>query len=97
MKKTAPHILNASTNLLGFCLVILTSLKLAKFQHHSYLNEFAVCAILCLVSSCTLSFLAIKTEKEKVSGKLENIADVLFFGALLCITSAICIVRIDVV
>jgi len=77
--KLAPQILNASTNLLGICLSILTTLEFAKFQNHSYLNELAACAILYLVSSCILPFLAIKTVKEKFSGKLENIADVLFF------------------
>ncbi|MFC4163337.1 hypothetical protein [Epilithonimonas zeae] len=97
MKKTAPHILNASTNLLGFCLVIITSLKISKFNHYSYLDEFAVVAIFCLALSCALSFLAIKSEKEKVSVKLENFADGLFFVALLCIILAICIVSIDVV
>ncbi|WP_312824636.1 hypothetical protein [Epilithonimonas sp.] len=97
MKKTAPHILNASTNLLGFCLVIITSLKISKFNHSSYLDEFTVGAILCLMMSCAFSFLAIRTNKEKLSDKLENIADILFFVALLCITLAVCIVSIDVV
>ena len=97
MKKTAPHILNASTNLLGFCLVIITSLKISKFNHSSYLDEFAIGAIFCLTLSCTLSFLAIKTSNEKRSDKLENIADILFFVALLCISLVVCIVSIDVV
>jgi len=97
MKKTAPHILNASTNLLGFCLVIITSLKIAKFNHHSYLDEFTIGAIFCLMMSCVLSFLAIKSSKENASNRLENIADVLFFAALICISLAVCIVSIDVV
>jgi len=97
MKKTAPHILNASTNLLGFCLVIITSLKIAKFSHHSYLDEFTVGAIFCLMMSCTLSFMAIKSTKESISNRLENIADLLFFAALICISLAVCIVSIDVV
>ncbi|MDP9955657.1 zinc ribbon domain-containing protein [Epilithonimonas hungarica] len=97
MNKTAPHILNASTNLLGFCLVILTSLKITKFNHHSYLDEFAVGAIFCLSISCILSFLAIKSTKEKTSNILENIADILFFVALLCIILSVLIVSIDVV
>ncbi|WP_379963639.1 hypothetical protein [Epilithonimonas sp. UC225_85] len=97
MKKTAPHILNASTNLLGFCLVIITSLKITKFNHHSYLDEFTMGAIFCLTISCTLSFLAIKSTDKKRSDKFENIADVLFFAALLCISLAVCIVSIDVV
>lgn len=97
MKKTAPHILNASTNLLGFCLVIITSLKISKFKHSSYLDEFTVGAIFCLTLSCTLSFLAIKSKQLKRSHILENSADILFFIALLFILLAVCIVSIDVV
>ncbi len=97
MKKTAPHILNASTNLLGFCLVIITSLKIAKFSHHSYLDVFTVGAIFCLMISCALSFLAIKSTQENTSNRLENVADILFFSALICISLAVCIVSIDVV
>ncbi len=97
MKKTAPHILNASTNLLGFCLVIITSLKIAKFNHHSYLDEFTIGAIFCLMMSCILSFLAIKSSKENTSNRLENVADILFFVALICISLTVCIVSIDVV
>ncbi len=97
MNKTAPHILNASTNLLGFCLVILTSLKIAKFPHHLYLDIFTVSAIFSLSISCALSFLAMKTERVKTSRMLEGIADVLFFLALLCIIISVLIVSIDVV
>lgn len=97
MNKTAPHILNASTNLLGFCLVILTSLKIAKFPHHTYLDVCTVGAIFSLSISCTLSFLAIKTKHAASSRLLENIADILFFLALLCIIITVLIVSIDVV
>lgn len=97
MKKTAPHILNASTNLLGFCLVILTSLKIAKFPHHTFLDVCTVGAIFSLSVSCTLSFLAMKTKNFKTSDKLESIADILFFLALLCIIISVLIVSIDVV
>lgn len=97
MKKTAPHILNASTNLLGFCLVIITSLKITKFSHHSYLDEFTMGAIFCLMISCALSFLALKSSNRRRSEILENLADILFFAALLCISLAVCIVSIAVV
>ncbi|PZU79379.1 MAG: hypothetical protein DI529_17510 [Chryseobacterium sp.] len=97
MKKRAPHILNASTNLLGFCLIIITSLKINKVNHNSYLDEFTIGAIFCLTISCSLSFLAMKTKNKNRSLILENIADILFFCALLCITLSVCILSIDIV
>ncbi|MGV4413649.1 hypothetical protein [Chryseobacterium sp. T1] len=95
MEKRSPHILNASSNLLGFCLIILTSLRISKIDHSTYLDEFAVVAILCLSSSCVCSFLSIKSKNENFSDKIERIADVLFLSALLCITLAACIVSLD--
>lgn len=35
MEKKSPHILNASSNLLGFSLIIITSLKIARISQSS--------------------------------------------------------------
>ena len=34
------HILNTSSNLLGFCLVVLTSLKISRFNAETMIDEF---------------------------------------------------------
>ena len=80
MKRKSPHILNTSSNLLGFCLVIITSLKVAKLSKGTYLDDFAAVASLLLMASCILSFLAIRTESEK---KLINSNGLLTYFLLL--------------
>lgn len=56
MEKKSTHILNASSNLLGFSLVIITSLKITKMSHSTYLDEFAGVACLFLRSAVSFPF-----------------------------------------
>lgn len=79
----SPHILNTSANLLGFCFVVLTSSKITKMNEASYIDEGATLAIVSFMSSCLLSFLAIRSKFENRSVKLEKLADVLFLCGLI--------------
>ena len=54
-----PQILNASTNLLGICFVIITGLKLTGSNPKSYADEIAWIAVVCFLSSTLLSYLVI--------------------------------------
>ncbi|WP_417428861.1 hypothetical protein [Halpernia sp.] len=89
MREKSPHILNASSNLLGFCLLIITSLKITNTDKSTYLDEFVGIAALLFTMSCIFSFLAIRSENEKYKIKYESFADFLFLGALICIFLAI--------
>lgn len=89
MEKKSPHILNASSNLLGFSMLIITSLKITKVSHNTYLDEFAGIACVFFACSCFFSFLAIRTEKENYEIKYERIADYLFLIALFCIVLSV--------
>lgn len=93
MEKKSPHILNASSNLLGFCLVIITSLRIAKISNSSFIDEFAGVASVCLIVSCTLSFLAIRSKKENLENRYEKIADYLFLIALFSI--GLCVIFVS--
>ncbi|AKH94716.1 hypothetical protein HZP84_17110 [Elizabethkingia anophelis] len=98
MKRKSQHILNTSSNLLGFCLVIITSLKVAKLSKGTYLDDFAAVASLLLMASCILSFLAIRTESDKRSYKFERIADLFFIIALTALAiSVVIIVFLDLI
>ncbi|MBL0332216.1 MAG: hypothetical protein IPP08_00955 [Chlorobiota bacterium] len=81
--KTSQHILGTSTNLLGFCLIIITSLHLTNQTESNYLDEFASIIALLLTISSGLSFLSVKSENIKWEFKLEQMADFLFFVSLL--------------
>jgi len=97
MEKKSTHILNASSNLLGFSLVIITSLKITKISHSTHLDEFAGVACLFFAFSCFFSFLAIRGTHEKRANRFETIADYLFLIALFCIVLAVIIVTMKVI
>jgi len=79
------HILNTSSNLLGFCLIVLTSLKIAKLSELSKIDELTGVACVLLITSCFFSFLSIRTSKEKYSINYERIADNIFIAGLLLV------------
>lgn len=78
----SPHILNTSANLLGFCFIVLTSVKVAKLHESTFIDEGAALAIVLFMSSCLLSFLAMRS-KNVNSNKLESTADILFLCGLI--------------
>lgn len=84
----SPHTLNASSNLLGICFVVLTSLKLLNISQKTIIDELTTIAIVLFMSSSILSFLAIRTKKSD-NHRYENIADYFFLGgiSLLFITT----------
>jgi membrane protease YdiL (CAAX protease family) len=87
--KTSPHILGTATNLLGFCLIVISSLHIANKAQNSLADEFASIIAVLLTLSCILSFLSIKTINSKIEEALERIADQLFFIALFGILAII--------
>ncbi|MCD1116661.1 hypothetical protein [Chryseobacterium turcicum] len=89
MQKKSSHILNASSNLLGFSMLIITSLKITKTSHNTYLDEFAGVACVLFACSSFLSFMAIRSKKEKIENRYEQIADYLFLTALFCIVLSV--------
>jgi hypothetical protein len=91
----SPHILNTSTNLLGFCLIVLTSIKVARFNHATIIDDCTGVASLLLMASCMLSFLAIRSGNENRSRKMETIADYTFLLALICISITIVFVSFN--
>jgi hypothetical protein len=80
--KTSQHVLSSSANLLGFCLVVLTSIHVLKKTDNSYADEFTSVVCLLLILSTTCSFISIRTENKSLSTKLEKLADYLFILSL---------------
>jgi hypothetical protein len=81
MPDKSPHILNASSNLLGICFIVLTSLKVMKLAGETLIDEAAIVASLLFMTSCVLSFLSIRNNNKR-SGIYEKIADYLFLSGL---------------
>jgi hypothetical protein len=95
-KDKSPHILNASSNLLGICFVVLTSLKLLKISQKTLIDEFTVIATVLLMASCLLSFLAIRGNIKNGS-RHETIADYFFVAALLILFITTILFSLDII
>ncbi|MFN8673344.1 MAG: hypothetical protein U0457_14830 [Candidatus Sericytochromatia bacterium] len=80
--KTSHHILNTSTNLLGFCLFVITALHVTDKSKETFIDEFSILIAILLSTSSLLSFFSIIIEKEKLSKKLEKTADYIFIFSL---------------
>lgn len=81
--KTSQHILPTASNLLGFCLIVITSLHISSATVNSILDEFTsiVAALLCV--SVMFSFFSIKSETKIWTQRLELVAEILFAIAII--------------
>ena len=82
-----PHILNASSNLLGICFVLVTGLKLTKASDNTWADEVSLMAGFCLLSSCVLSYISIRNEQQTL--RYERAADYLFLFGLFTLFVAV--------
>jgi hypothetical protein len=85
-----PSILNAASNLLGICFLIITGLSLTKSNSRSYADEAAWMAAICFLLSIALAYGAIR------SGRAEGLpaiwADRVFMLGVATLTGSIAIV-----
>lgn len=79
----APHVLNASTNLVGFSFILLTSLKFFKFTGNDIVGELVAITVVSFILSCTFSFFSLRSKSPKRSDQYETIADYIFLIALM--------------
>jgi predicted membrane channel-forming protein YqfA (hemolysin III family) len=93
--KTSQHILGTSTNLLGFCLFIITSLHLTNRTENNLIDEFTAIIAFLLTISSICSFISIKTQNDKRELAFERIADYLFILALIGILAIITFVVLN--
>ena len=77
----SPHILNTSSNLLGICFLLLTSLKVLGKSQQTIIDDITFVAIILFMLSCLLSFLSMR-RPTKQSKNLEKIADYIFLTGL---------------
>lgn len=89
------HILNTSANLLGFCLVVMTSIKISNFNTSTSIDEVTAVASIFLMASCLLSFLAMRSRNQARADRLEYIADIVFLVSLLFLSGTIILVSLN--
>ena len=78
---SSPHILNASSNLLGLCFIVLTSIHVLHLKATTIIDELTTVAILLFMISCILSFMALRSATHK-GDRYEKVADIFFIGGL---------------
>lgn len=95
-KKNFPHILNASSTLLGLCFVVLTSLKLSDNTETSVIDEFTAVAILMFMTSSILSYLSMRSG-QRTERKYEKIADVVFLSGLILLFITTLLITLNII
>lgn len=85
-KEKAPHILNTSSNLLGFSLVALTSFKSLGIPNIAFELRMGAVCVFCFAISSLLSYASIQAKYVRKSEKLELVADFVFFAGQIMLT-----------
>lgn len=93
--KTSPHILNTSTNLLGFCLIVITSLQISNYAITGIIDEATSIVAVLLIFSCLTSFLSLQTKEEEKSREIEKRAEYLFAVALIGVLVIIILIALN--
>jgi hypothetical protein len=76
------HILNTSSNLLGLCFIVLTSLKVLHLKEATIIDEITAITIVFFMTSSVLSFLSMRSVNRK-SDHFEKVADTVFLIGLV--------------
>lgn len=95
-KKNFPHILNASSTLLGLCFVVLTSLKLNDKNEASVIDECTAIAIVMFMTSSILSYLSMRSGAQ-TEKKYEKIADVAFLAGLILLFVTTLLITLNII
>ena len=96
MNPKSPHILNASSNLLGLCFIVLTSLRLLKVEDRTTMSILAIIATTLFMTSTLLSFLSLKRDST-FSKKLEKIADAVFLIGTIFVYAITLLIALNLV
>ncbi|MEP6582613.1 MAG: hypothetical protein ABJA90_00040 [Ginsengibacter sp.] len=92
----SPHILNTSSNLLGFCFIVLTSLRVLNLNGKTIIDEFTSVAMVMFMISSVLSFLSMRNKKSN-SDRFEKVADVIFLSGLFLLFVTTMLITLDII
>ncbi|MCW3109136.1 MAG: hypothetical protein JWQ09_3642 [Segetibacter sp.] len=90
------QMLNTSSNLLGLCFIVLTSLKVLKLKQSTIIDEFTAIATISFMTSSLLSFLSIRSKSDKLSNRYENIAEFFFITGLSVLFITTMVITLDI-
>ena len=96
-REKAPHILNTSSNLLGFSFLILTSTRAIGLPQTSIATKIAATCVVIFSVSSLISYTSIQTKIKERSQLLEDIASFFFFFGQLILTVGAILIAIALV
>ncbi|MGE3624351.1 MAG: hypothetical protein AB7H77_10840 [Bdellovibrionales bacterium] len=88
------HILNASSNLIGICFVIIAGLKITGMQGNTFADEICLISAFSFLCACLLSYASIRLKKD--SDIYETLADYIFLASLLFLFIGVTLFAMDV-
>jgi len=80
----SPQILNSASNFLGFCFLVLTSLRFFKVTDASFIDEITMGCFVIFMFSCLCAFLSIRSKTNR-SFIYETLAEFSFLAGLVVI------------
>lgn len=83
-KNKSPQILNSSSNFLGFCFLVITSLKFFKLSATSFIDEITAVCFVIFMFSCLCAFLSIRSNTKRAEF-YETLAEYSFLIGLIVI------------
>lgn len=78
----SPHVLNASSNLIGICFLVITSLRFFSKSSLTIIDELSGVAMVFFMSAALFSFLSLNRQHRR-GLLLERIASILFLIGLV--------------
>jgi len=87
-----PHILGASSSLMGICFVIVTGMKLVHADIATYADEISMAASFGFLCSCIFSYMSMRQEAR--SRLYERMADRFFIIGIVALFIAVMIFAI---
>jgi len=93
---TSPHILNTSATLIGFCFIVLTSLKISHLKEGTFIDELTAIGIVMFMISCIFSFLSMRSNGERAY-RYEKIADIIFLTGLFMLFSITMMITFNII
>ena len=93
---SSSHILVTSSNMLGLCFIVITTLAALKLNNTTLIDEFTGVAILLFFTSCVLSFLSVRGKVSK-NKRYEMIADYIFLSGILTIFITVILLVTDLI
>lgn len=87
------HILNASSNLLGICFILITGLKALKLTDATFADEISAFAAFTFLCATTLSYLSIRARHN--AKRYEKWADYSFLVGMFSLFAAVGVFYMD--